>query len=76
MPSLHELVNSRHCYIQHGQMFALHTEGVGHTQKAALNLEIKTFLLWAMLCLVNKLCFIYTACLYVMFFALGSFRLP
>lgn len=73
--SLHEPVNSRHFYIQHGQTFALHMKDV-LTQWSA-GLEKKTSVLWwEKLCLVNKRRFIYTACLYVMFFALGSFHLP
>lgn len=68
-PFLHEPVNSRHCYIQHGQTFC--TAHGGFSKQVALT---KTCCGGReKLCLVNKLRFIYTSCLYVFF---ASFHLP
>lgn len=76
-PSLHETINSRHCYFRHGQTFALHMEDVQHNgQQVALGLEMKTFCGGRSFALWTSTALIYTACLYVMFFALGWFHLP
>lgn len=65
--TVHELVNSRHLNLAWTDICTALGGGRKTWSAGCMNEDI----LWGgKLCLVNKLCFIYTACLYIVFFCL------